>query len=41
MDDATWLRLTGGRLDPAAAEVAVTGDEDLAATVLGRLNVTP
>ena len=41
MDDVTWLRLTGGRLDPADAEVTVTGDEEIARTVLGRLNVTP
>lgn len=41
MDDATWLRLTGGRLDPAEAEVDVTGDEQVAATVLRQLNVTP
>lgn len=41
MDDATWLRLTGGRLDPAGADVVVTGDADIATTVLGRFNVTP
>lgn len=41
MDDATWLRLTGGRLDPAAAEVGVSGDAEVAATVLRQLNVTP
>lgn len=41
MDDITWLRLTGGRLDPADAEVEVTGDAEVAASVLGRLNVTP
>ena len=35
------IALTGGRLDPADAEVAVTGDEEIARTVLGRLNVTP
>lgn len=41
MDDVTWLRLTGGRVDPADADVTVTGDEGTAAVVLGRLNVTP
>lgn len=41
MDDATWLRLTGGRITPDEAQVAVTGDEGIAAIVLGRLNVTP
>lgn len=41
MDDVTWLRLTGGRLDPARAEVRVAGDGELAATVLRQLNVTP
>ncbi|MFJ6132361.1 maleylpyruvate isomerase family mycothiol-dependent enzyme [Janibacter terrae] len=41
MDDATWLLLTGGRITPEEAAVEVTGDADLAATVLGRLNVTP
>lgn len=41
MDDVTWLRLTGGRLDPAEAGVRVDGDGELAATVLRQLNVTP
>ena len=41
LDDATWLRLTGGRLHPAEAEVTVTGDEAAGATVLAQLNVTP
>ena len=41
MDDATWLLLTGGRLDPADADITVTGDEGTAAIVLGRFNVTP
>lgn len=41
MDDVTWLRLTAGRLDPAAADVAVTGDAQVATTVLRQLNVTP
>ncbi|WP_338749747.1 maleylpyruvate isomerase family mycothiol-dependent enzyme [Janibacter alittae] len=41
MDDATWLRLTGGRIAPADAAVVVTGDADVAAQVLRRLNVTP
>lgn len=41
MEDITWLRLTGGRLDPVEAEVEVTGDEQVAAAVLRRLNVTP
>ena len=41
MDDVTWLRLTVGRVDPADADVTVTGDEGTAAVVLGRLNVTP
>lgn len=41
MDDATWLLLTGGRITPEEALVEVTGDADIAATVLGRLNVTP
>lgn len=41
MDDVTWLRLTAGRIDPAGADVAVTGDEQVAATVLRQLNVTP
>lgn len=41
MDDATWLRLTGGRIAPEQADVQVTGDEGLAQVVLGRLNVTP
>ena len=41
MDDVTWLRLTGGRVDPADADVTVTGDEGTAVVVLGRLNVTP
>ena len=41
MDDVTWLRLTGGRVDPADADVTVTGDEGTAAVVLGRLNFTP
>ncbi|KRE38834.1 hypothetical protein ASG73_00215 [Janibacter sp. Soil728] len=41
MDDATWLRLTGGRIAPEEAQVEVTGDQGTAAIVLGRLNVTP
>lgn len=41
MDDATWLRLTGGRITPDEASVKVTGDEGTAAVILGRLNVTP
>ncbi|MGO1167050.1 MAG: maleylpyruvate isomerase family mycothiol-dependent enzyme [Janibacter sp.] len=41
MDDVTWLRLTAGRLDPAAADVAVTGDAQVATAVLRQLNVTP
>lgn len=41
MDDATWLLLTGGRIDPEQADVQVTGDEGIAQVVLGRLNVTP
>ncbi len=41
MDDATWLLLTGGRIDPQEADVAIEGDEAVARQVLGRLNVTP
>ncbi len=41
MDDTTWLRLTGGRLDPVEAEVEVSGDRQVGATVLRQLNVTP
>ena len=41
MDDVTWLRLTEGRITPDEAQVQVTGDEGIAAIVLGRLNVTP
>lgn len=41
LDDVTWLLLAGGRLDPTAATVTVTGDEQIARAVLGRLNVTP
>lgn len=41
MDDATWLQLTGGRIAPAEAQVEITGDTDVAATVLRQLNVTP
>lgn len=41
MTDETWLLLTGGRIAPEDAAVAVTGDEDVAAQVLARLNVTP
>lgn len=41
MSDETWLLLTGGRIAPEDAEVAVTGDADVAARVLHQLNVTP
>ncbi|NYF98086.1 maleylpyruvate isomerase family mycothiol-dependent enzyme [Janibacter cremeus] len=41
MSDETWLLLTGGRIAPEEADVAVTGDATVAAQVLRRLNVTP
>lgn len=41
MEDTVWLRLAGGRLAPGEAAVAIIGDEDVAATVLRQLNVTP
>lgn len=39
--DETWLLLATGRLAPRDAAVQVTGDKEVAASVLGRLNVTP
>lgn len=41
LDDVTWLLLATGRLAPEDAQVRITGDQEIAATVLGRLNVTP
>ena len=41
LSDETWLLLTGGRIAPEDAQVAVTGDAEVAATVLRQINVTP
>lgn len=41
LDDLTWMLLGGGRSDPEAAEVGVTGDAEVAARVLAQLNVMP
>jgi hypothetical protein len=40
-DSWTFMRLTAGRVDPAAADVEVEGDGDLAARVLAELNISP
>ncbi|MCO5969361.1 maleylpyruvate isomerase family mycothiol-dependent enzyme [Actinoallomurus soli] len=37
----TFFRLGGGRVDPAEAEVQITGDGDLAGRVLAGMAVTP
>lgn len=41
MTDETWLLLTGGRIAPEDAQVAVTGNAEVATRVLRQLNVTP
>ncbi|HEX4699849.1 MAG TPA: maleylpyruvate isomerase family mycothiol-dependent enzyme [Actinomycetes bacterium] len=40
-DSWTFMRLTAGRVDPAAADVDVDGDPELGARVLKELNISP
>ena len=41
MSTDTLMRLAGGRVDPAAAEVEVRGDAALGRQVLDALAITP
>jgi hypothetical protein len=40
-DSWTFMRLTAGRVHPAAADVDVDGDPELGARVLKELNISP